>query len=141
MNTAKKTHIFSKNETWNILPNFFIYSFSRSVVSNSLKPHKLQHARLPCLSPSPGVHLNSSQLSQGCHPTILSSVVPFSSCHNLSKHEGLFQRASSSHQVAEYCSFSISTSNEYSGFISFGIEGFHLFAVQGTLKSLIQDHN
>ena len=71
----------------------------------------------------------------------MSSVVHFSSCYNLAQPEGLFQRVRSSHQVAEYCSVSISTSNEYSGLISFGIEGFDLFAVQGTLKSLIQDHS
>ena len=54
--------------------------FSRSVVSNSLRPHGLQHARPPCPSPTPGVYSNSCHLSQWCHPTISSSVVPFSSC-------------------------------------------------------------
>ena len=54
--------------------------FSRSVVSDSLRPHDPQHARLPCPSPSPGVHPNSCLLSQWCHPTTSSSVVPFSSC-------------------------------------------------------------
>ena len=53
---------------------------SHSVVSNSLRPHGLQHARLPCPSPSPGACSNSCPLSWWCHPTILSSVVPFSSC-------------------------------------------------------------
>ena len=55
------------------------YQFS-SVVSESLKSHGLQHARLPCPSPSPGVCSNSCPLSQWCHPTISSSVIPFSSC-------------------------------------------------------------
>ena len=54
--------------------------FSCSVVSNSLWPHKLQHARPPCLSPTPRVHSNSHPLSRWCHPAISSSVVPFSSC-------------------------------------------------------------
>ena len=54
--------------------------FSRSVVSDSLWPHELQHARPPCPSPSPGVHSNSRSSSQWCHPAISSSVVPFSSC-------------------------------------------------------------
>ena len=54
--------------------------FSRSVVSDSLPPHESQHARPPCPSPTPGVHPNSCPLSQWCHPAILSSVVPFSSC-------------------------------------------------------------
>ena len=54
--------------------------FSCSVVSNSFWPHGLQHARLPCPSPSPGACSNSCPSSQWCHPTILSSVIPFSSC-------------------------------------------------------------
>ena len=63
--------------------------FSRSVVSDSLRPHGLQHARLPCPSLTPGVNSNSCPLSRWCHPTILSSVVPFSSCLQ-SFHQGLF---------------------------------------------------
>ena len=54
--------------------------FSRSVVSDSLQPHGLQHSRLPCPSLSCWACLNSCPLSQWCHPTILSSVAPFSSC-------------------------------------------------------------
>jgi len=54
--------------------------FSRSVVSDSLRPHGLQQARPPCPSPTPGVYLNSCPLSWWCHPTISSSVIPFSSC-------------------------------------------------------------
>ena len=54
--------------------------FSRSVVSDSLPPHESQHTRPPCPSPTPGVYLNSCPSSQWCHPTISSSVVPFSSC-------------------------------------------------------------
>ena len=54
--------------------------FSCSVMSDSLWPHGLQHARLPCLSPTPGVCSNSCPLSRWCHPTISSSVVPLSSC-------------------------------------------------------------
>ena len=54
--------------------------FSLSVVSNSLQPHELQHARPPCPSPSPGVHSDSHPSSRWCHPAISSSVVPFSSC-------------------------------------------------------------
>ena len=53
--------------------------FSCSVMSDSLQPHGLQHGRLPCLSPSPRVFSNSCPLSQWCHPTISSSVSPFSS--------------------------------------------------------------
>ena len=54
--------------------------FSHSVMSNSLRPHGLQQARLPCSSQSPRVYSNSCTSSWWCHPTILSSVVPFSSC-------------------------------------------------------------
>ena len=54
--------------------------FSHSVVSDSLRPHELQHARPPCPSPTPGVHSNSCPWSRWCHPAISSSVVPFSSC-------------------------------------------------------------
>ena len=53
---------------------------SRSVMSNSLQPHGLQHARAPYSSPTPRTYSNSCPLSQWCHPTISSSVVPFSSC-------------------------------------------------------------
>ena len=54
--------------------------FSRSVVSDSLRPHESQHARPPCPSPTPGVHSNSCPSSPWCHPAISSSVMPFSSC-------------------------------------------------------------
>ena len=54
--------------------------FSSSVMSNSLQPHGLKHARPPCPSPTPGVYSNKCLLSQWCHPTISSSVIPFSSC-------------------------------------------------------------
>ena len=53
--------------------------FSHPVMSNSFQPHGLQHARLPCPSPTPGVYSNSCPLSRWCHPTISSSVIPFSS--------------------------------------------------------------
>jgi len=56
------------------------FQFSRSVVSDCLRPHESQHARPPCPSPTPGVHSDSRPSSQWCHPAILSSVVPFSSC-------------------------------------------------------------
>ena len=59
---------------------FSLVKFSRSVMSDSLRPHELQHARPPCPSPTPEVHSNSCPLSRWCHPTISPSVVPFSSC-------------------------------------------------------------
>ena len=54
--------------------------FSRSVMSDSLWPHELQHTRPPCPSPTPGVHSNSRRSSRWCHPAISSSVIPFFSC-------------------------------------------------------------
>ena len=74
--------------------------FSHSVVSHSLRSHGLQHARLPC-PPSPRACSNSCPLSQWCHPTISSSVIPFSSCLNLSQHQGIFQWVGASYQVTK----------------------------------------
>ena len=70
------------NQDYQINRYILLYQFSsvHSVVSNSLRPHGLQHARPPCPSPTPRVYPNSRPLSQWCHPTISSSVIPFSSC-------------------------------------------------------------
>ena len=65
--------------------------FSHSVVSDSLWPRELQHARPPCPSPTAGVHPNPCPLSWWCHPTISSSVVPFSSCPQYFPASGSFQ--------------------------------------------------
>ena len=65
--------------------------FSRSVVSDSLRPHESQHARPPCPSPTPGVHSDSHPSSRWCHQTVLSSVVPFSSCPQSFPASGSFQ--------------------------------------------------
>jgi len=66
---------------WRILSiTFSSVQFSLSVMSDSLQPHEPQHARPPCPSPTPRVHPNSCLLSQWCHPTTSSSVIPFSSC-------------------------------------------------------------
>ena len=69
---------FSRQEYWSGVP--LPSPFSCSVVFNSLQPHGLQHARPPCPSPTPRVYSDSCPLSQWCHPTISSSVIPFSSC-------------------------------------------------------------
>ena len=71
-----------KNAPLQYFFSFFLYSvqFSHSVMSDSLRPPELQHARHPCPSPTPRVHSNSCPLSWWCHPVISSSVVPFSSC-------------------------------------------------------------
>ena len=70
---------------------FSSVQFSHSVVSSSLRPHGLQHARPPCPSPTPGVYSELCPLSRGCHPTISSSVVPFSSCPQSFPASGSFQ--------------------------------------------------
>ena len=64
--------------------------FSHSVMSDSLRPHEAQHAKPPCPSPTPRVHPNPCLLSQWCHPTISSSVVPFSSCPQSFPASGFF---------------------------------------------------
>ena len=76
-----KTQHLKKNKT-KIMASSLISSvqFSCSVVFDSLRPHESQHARPPCPSPTPGVYPNSCASSRWCHPTISSSVIPFSSC-------------------------------------------------------------
>ena len=78
---------------WSIEGTAYLSSvqFSRSVMSDSLQPHELQHARPPCPSPTPGVHPNTCPLSWWCHPTISSSVIPFSSCPQSFPASGSFQ--------------------------------------------------
>ena len=76
---AKRSRQYTENKIlWTHLITS-VSQFSRSVVSDTLRPHGLQHARPPCPSPTPGVYSNSCPLRQWCHPTISSSVVPFSS--------------------------------------------------------------
>ena len=81
--------------------------FSRSFVSNSLLPCGLQHARPPCPSSSPRVYSNSCPLTRWCHPTISSSVIPFSSCLQSFQHQNLFKWVSSLLQVARELEFKL----------------------------------
>ena len=108
-------------------------------MSNSLQPHGLQHARLPCPSPTLRTCSNSWPSSRWCHPTITSSVIPFSSCLQCFPASGSVLCS----RWPKYWSFSfiISPSNDYSGLISFMTDWFDLLAVQGTLKSLLQHHS
>ena len=71
---------FSRNTVW----------FSHLVMSDSLRHHGLQHTRPPCPSPTPRIYPNSCTLSQWCHPTISSSIIPFSSCHQSFTASGSF---------------------------------------------------
>ena len=113
-------------------------------MSDSLQPHGLQHARLPCLSLSSEVCSNSCPLSGWCHPTISSSVAPFSSCPQSFPALVSFPMNESALHIRwpKYWSFSfsISPSNKHSGSIFFRTDWFDLLAVQGTLKSLLQHH-
>ena len=84
--------------------------FSRSVVSDSLQPHELQHARLPCPSPTPGVHPNPCPLCWWCHPAISSFVVPFSSCLQSFPASGSFQMSQLSASGGQSIGVSASTS-------------------------------
>ena len=120
----------------------FLYSVQSSILSDSLWPRGLQHARLPCPSPAPGAYSNSCPLSQwfdAIHPShpLLS---PFPTFNVSQHHPRVFSNESVLHiRWPKYWSFScsISPSKEYSGLISFRIDWFDL-AVQGTLKSLLQ---
>ena len=104
-------------------------------------PIGLQRTRPPCPSPTPRAHSNSCPSSRWCHPTISSSVVPFSSCLQSFPASGSFQMSqffASGWPKYWSISFSISPSDEYSGLISFRTDWLDLRAVQGTLKSLFQ---
>ena len=120
------------------------FQFSRSVVSNSFRPHKSQHARSSCPSPTPGVHSDPHPSSQWCHPAISSSVVPFSSCpQSLPASESFSNKSTLHMRWPKYWSFSFSIipSKEIPGLISFTMDWFDLPTVQGTLKSLLQHHS
>ena len=132
---------FILSHQWTL--KFPYVQFSHSVMSDSLRPHGLQHARLPCPSPTPGTCSNSCPSSWWCHPTISSSVIPFSRLQSFPSIR-VFSIESVLHiRWPRYWSFSfsISPSNEYSGLISFRTDCFDLLAVQGTLKSLLQHHS
>ena len=139
---------------YNRLPGLFILDhesiadisvsqFSRSVVSNSLQHHEVQHTRHPCPSPTPRVHSDSCPSSPWCHPAISFSVISFSS-----RPQSLLASVISNESTLrigwpKYWSFSFSTnpSNEHPGLISFRMDWLDLLAVQGTLKSLLQHHS
>ena len=125
--------------------SFFQFSsvqFSHSVVSDSLRPHELQHNRPPCPLPTPGVHSDSRPSSPWCHPAISSSVVPFSSCPQCSsQHQSLFQWVNSSYEVAHVLELQLKhhSFRRNPGLISFRMDWLDLLAVQGNLKSLLQN--
>ena len=129
---------------WQMKSSKHSVQFSRSAMSDSLRPHGLQHARPPCPSPTPRDYSDSCPSSQWCHPTISSSVIPFSTHLQSFPALGSFpvsQFFTSGGPKYWSFSFSISSSNEYSGLISFRMNWLDLLAVQGTLKSLLQHYS
>ena len=121
---------------------FSSVQFSRSVVSDSLRPHESQHTRPPCPSPTPRVHSNSCPSSWWCHPAISSSVVPFSSFPQSLPASGSFPIS----QIFAWGGQSIGVSAAASVLPTntqdtFRMDWLDLLAVQGTLKSLLQHHN
>ena len=116
--------------------------FSCSVMSNSLRPHGLEYTRLPIPSPSPGACSNSCPSSLWCHPTILSSVVPFSSCLQSFSCIRVFSSESAlCIRWPKYWSFSIGPSRAYSELTSLGLIALISLQSKGTLKSLLQHHS
>ena len=117
--------------------------FSRKIMSDSLWPHGLQHARLPSHHELPKL-AQTCPLNKWCHPTISSSVILFSSClHSFPASGSFLNESVLCIRWPKYWSFSfsISPSNEYSGPIAFRIDRFDLLAVQGILKCLLQHHS
>ena len=111
--------------------------FSHSVMSDSLRPHELQHAKPPCPSPTPGVYSNSCPLIWWCHPKHLILCHPLLFPPSIFPSIRVFSNESTLRmRWPKYWSFSfnISPSNEYSGLISFRMDWFNIRAVQGTLK-------
>ena len=121
--------------------------FSRSVISDSLRPHESQHARPPCPAPTPGVHSNS------CPRLKLKSVMPSSHlilCHPLLLLPPILPSIRVFTNESTLCmrwpkcwsfSFSIIPSKEHPGLISFRMDWLDLLSIQGTLKSLLQHHS
>ena len=118
--------------------------FSCSVVSNSLRPHESQHARPPCPSPTPRVYSNSCPLSWWCHPTISSSVVPFSSCPRSFPASESFQMSQFFPLGGQNIGVSVSTSLlpvNTQDWSPLGWTGWISLQSKETLKSLLQHHS
>ena len=129
-----------------------IVHFSHSVKSDYLQSHRLQHARLPCPSPTPGPCSNSCSLSRWCHPTISSSVVPFSSCLQSFPASGSFPRSqffvSSGQSIGVSASVSVLPINiqnwfplGWTGLISLKSKDSKSLLQQHSLKASILQHS
>ena len=117
--------------------------FSHSVVSDSLRPHELQHARPPCPSPTPRVHSDSYPSSRWCHPTSHHLSSPSASPPIPPSIRVFSNESTLCVRWPKYWSFSLSISphNEHPGLVSFRMHWLDLLAVQGTCKSLLQHHS
>ena len=126
-----------------IKDQFSSVQFGHSVLSDSWRPHESKHARPPCPSPTPRVHLNSCTSSRWCHPAISSSVVLFSSCPESLPASVFSNESTLRMKWPKYGSFSfnISPSDEHPGLISYRMDWLDLLTVQRTLKSLLQHHS
>ena len=117
---------------------------SHVVISDSLQPNGLQNNRLLCPSATPRTYSNSCPLCQWCHPTISSSVIPFSSCLQCCSASGSFPMsrffASGGQSIGDSASGSVLPMNTLD-WSPLGMDWLDLLAVQGTLKSLLQHHS
>ena len=122
----------------------FTVQFSRSVMPNSLWHHGLQHARPPCPSPTPGVYSNSCPLSRWCHPTISSSVVPFSSCLQSFPSSGYFPVSQFFTSGGQSTGVSAATSvlpMNIQDWFPLGLTGWISLQFKELSKSLLQHHS
>ena len=131
-----------------LVSHFTSLHLSRSVMSDSLWPHEPQHTRPPCPSPTPGVHPNSCPLSRSCHPTISSSVVPFSSCAQSFPASGSFHMsqlfASGGQSIGVSASTSVLPMNTqdwsplgWTGWISLQSKGFRIVSQKVYVECLL----
>ena len=135
--------VYSVAQSWTQLKQLSISSvqFSHSVVSDSTRPHELQHTKPPCPSPTPGVHSRLTSIESVmpsshlilCRPLLLLPPIP-PSIRVFSNESTLHMRWPRYRSF----SFSISPSNEHPGLISFRMDWLDLLEVQGTLKGIIQ---
>ena len=121
---------------------FSSVQFSRSVVSNSLRPHESQHARPPSPSPTPEVHSDSCPLSQWCHPAISSSVVSFSSCPQSLPASVFSNESTLCMRWPKYCSFSFSIipPKEIPGLMSFRMDWLDRLEISSRKLEIPREH-
>ena len=129
-----------------LLNSFYFSSVqsSCSVMSDSLRPQELQHARPPCPSPTHGVFPNPCPSSRWCHPAISSSVIPFSFCPQpllASESFPMSQLFAWGGQSTGVSALASALFNEHEGLISFRMDWLDIFAVQGTLRRVLQHHS